>query len=126
MSLVLRNTAKKLLINVRISHESSTKRFLSPSFSVERMNSLYNQTKELAERALKQATDAYDDSLDIYTDADSINLPYVDIDGLKEDASEIKDEVRVAEENRSTSITLTLSPWSGVFAIFLSQTGILV
>ncbi len=49
----------------------------------------------MAERALKQAKDAYQDSLDILTEADSVDLPDIDVNSQRDEALDIKDEVRI-------------------------------
>ena len=54
---------------------------------------LYTQTKEMSDRALKQAEDAYRDSLDILTEADLVDLPTVDVNAQRSEAQDIKDEV---------------------------------
>ncbi len=56
--------------------------------------SLYETTKNLADQALRKAQDAYDDSLDIFSTAESIVLPDVNVNVMKNDAQDIKREVR--------------------------------
>lgn len=58
--------------------------------------SLYETTKNMADQALREAQEAYDDSLDIFSTAESIVLPNIDVDIMKDDAQDIKDEVRVS------------------------------
>ena len=55
--------------------------------------SLYETTKNMADQALRKAQDAYDDSLDIFSTAESIVLPNINVDMMKDDANDIKDEV---------------------------------
>lgn len=60
---------------------------------------LHEQTKAMAERALQQAKDAYDDSLGILTESRSITVPSVDTTSLKDEAQLIKDDAtRIKEE----------------------------
>ena len=47
----------------------------------------------MAQQALKKAEEAYDDSLDIFSTAESIVLPSINVDTMKEDAQDIKEEV---------------------------------
>ena len=55
--------------------------------------SLYETTKNMADQALRKAQEAYDDSLDIFSTAESIVLPNINVDTMKDDAKDIKDEV---------------------------------
>ena len=55
--------------------------------------SLYETTKNMADQALRKAQEAYDDSLEIFSNAESIVLPNIDVDTMKDDAKDIKDEV---------------------------------
>ena len=59
--------------------------------------SLYETTKNLADQALRKAQEAYDDSLDIFSTAESIVLPDVNVNIMKNDARDIKEEVSVPQ-----------------------------
>ena len=72
------------------------KRALTPKkidFSVTDAESLYDTTANMAQQALRKAEEAYDDSLDIFSTAESIVLPSINVDTMKEDAQDIKEEV---------------------------------
>ena len=62
-------------------------------FSVTDAESLYDTTANMAQQALSKAEEAYDDSLDIFSTAESIVLPIINVDTMKEDAQDIKEEV---------------------------------
>ena len=62
-------------------------------FSVTDAESLYDTTANMAQQALRKAEEAYDDSLDIFSTAESIVLPSINVDTMKEDAQDIKEEV---------------------------------
>ena len=66
---------------------SHTQKF---DFSVTDAESLYDTTANMAQQALKKAEEAYDDSLDIFSTAESIVLPNINVDTMKEDANDIK------------------------------------
>ena len=61
-------------------------------YSVTDAESLYETTKNMADQALRKAQEAYDDSLDIFSTAESIVLPDINVDIMKDDAKDIKDE----------------------------------
>ena len=54
---------------------------------------MYDTTANMAQQALRKAEEAYDDSLDIFSTAESIVLPSINVDTMKEDAQDIKEEV---------------------------------
>ena len=62
-------------------------------FSLEDALNLYELVRARSELAQQQANEAYKQSLAIYVDTDSIELPTVDVEGLKEEANDIKIEV---------------------------------
>ena len=66
--------------------------FLCPC-SASEAESSYEQTQTMAERALSQAQEAYQDSLDIYSEATSLTLPEVNLDQLEAESQTIKADV---------------------------------
>ena len=57
------------------------------------MEKLYQETKSMADLALKQAQKTYSDSLTIYSESESVIVPKVDSTTLKTEASDVKAEV---------------------------------
>ena len=55
---------------------------------------LFEETRNLAAKALKEADEAYKKSLSIYTDAESVVVPEVDTDTMVTEADDIKREVK--------------------------------
>ena len=64
-----------------------------PTHSVTDAEALFNQTKSLSERALQQAKTAYQDALEIYSQARNLGKPEVDVEQLRQEAASIKSEV---------------------------------
>ena len=56
---------------------------------------LFEETRNLAAKALKEADEAYKKSLSIYTDAESVVVPEVDTETLVTEAGDIKKEVKL-------------------------------
>lgn len=71
--------------------------------------SLYDTTKNMADQALRKAQDAYDDSLDIFSTAESIVLPDINVDIMKDDAKDIKDEVSAKKLGFAVTCSFFLS-----------------
>lgn len=57
-------------------------------------DTLYNQTKALADKARERAKEAYKVALKLYTEATSIQLPAFDLDKLDDNTEKIKSSVR--------------------------------
>lgn len=60
---------------------------------------LFNQTRSLSERALDQATTAYKDALEIYSEAKGLSKPVVNVEELLHEATNIKDESQQIKED---------------------------
>ena len=56
---------------------------------------LYEQTKFFAEKARNMSVEAYEQALDLYSQANAIQIPGVDVGQLMAESNRIKDEVRV-------------------------------
>ena len=54
---------------------------------------LYEQTKTISDQAKQQAQDAYRDSLSIYTEANSLTLPELNVEDFNAASNLIKEEV---------------------------------
>ena len=54
---------------------------------------MYEQTKFFAEKALNMSVDAYEQALDLYSQANAIQIPGVDVDQLLAESERIKNEV---------------------------------
>ena len=58
---------------------------------------LFEGTRNLADKALQEAGEAYKQSLSLYTNADSVVVPKVDVDTLVSEAEDVKTEVKLAD-----------------------------
>lgn len=58
---------------------------------------LFEGTRNLADKALQEADEAYKQSISLYTDADSVVVPEVDVDTLVSEAEDVKTEVKLAD-----------------------------
>ena len=56
---------------------------------------LYEQTKFFAEKAHNMSVEAYEQALDLYSQANAIQIPGVDVAQLMAESNRIKDEVLV-------------------------------
>ena len=54
---------------------------------------LYEQTKFFAEKALNMSAEAYEQALDLYSAANAVQIPSVDVEQLMLESNRIKDEV---------------------------------
>ena len=54
---------------------------------------LYEQTKFFAEKALNMSVEAYEQALDLYSAANAVQIPSVDVEQLMMESNRIKDEV---------------------------------
>ena len=62
---------------------------------------MYEQTKFFAEKALNMSVDAYEQALDLYSQANAIQIPGVDVDQLLAESERIKNEVNFHMIHRS-------------------------
>ena len=56
---------------------------------------MYEQTKFFAEKALNMSVDAYEQALALYTEANAVQLPGVDVEQLLAESNRIKEEVGI-------------------------------
>ena len=56
---------------------------------------LYEQTKFFAEKARNMSVEAYEQALDLYSQANAIQIPGVDVAQLMSESNRIKDEVLI-------------------------------
>ncbi|KAI0241520.1 Laminin subunit gamma-1 [Lamellibrachia satsuma] len=59
---------------------------------------LFEGTRNLADKALQEADEAYKQSISLYTDADSVVVPEVDVDTLVSEAEDVKTEAAEIKE----------------------------
>lgn len=74
---------------------------ISLSFVASRISStgvLFNETKKFADDSLKMAKDVYRDSLEIYTEVESIRTVAVDVTSSTAEINRIKEEVKFLRE----------------------------
>ena len=67
---------------------------MSLCFRYSEADTLYNQTKTLADKARERAKEAYKVALKLYTEATSIKLPAFNLDLLDSNTDRIKKSVR--------------------------------
>ena len=74
------------------------------------LEALYEQTRLLSERALDVATQAFDESAKISVKADDL-VNNLDVDGLKQEAQRLKDEVSNPVAHAVTSLLINSCLW---------------
>ncbi|KAL4219663.1 Laminin-type epidermal growth factor-like domai [Mactra antiquata] len=65
----------------------------------------YNQTKFFAEKALNMSMQAYDEALDLYSQATSLQIPAINVDLLIAESNRIKEEAAVIKQNAVDLLT---------------------
>lgn len=82
---------------------------LSLCFRYSEADTLYNQTKTLADKARERAKEAYKVALKLYTEATSIKLPAFNLDLLDSNTDRIKKSVRKKQGEGGGGLVLNSS-----------------
>ena len=76
---------------------------------------LFEGTRNLADKALTESREAYQQSLSLYTEVDSVVVPEVDVDSLVSESVDVKKKVKSFLRRRQITTVILELPISYFF-----------